>query len=504
VAALHALTIADILREKSRSFPLQTAAVCGDMRIPYRELDRRVNQVARWLASEGVDEGARVAWLGQNCHRMLEVLLACAKLGAIMCPANWRLSAPELRVMMNDLRPQVAIWQRADLAEWVEPARDAGCPTWICHDETGPDGFDSVVDAKSDAEIDVIVDPAAALLLLYTATVGGTPKGALLSHQALIMQAAMVTSAQRVDHTDVYLASGAMYHIAAWMTSLAAFAAGGTNVYLPRVDADEVCTVIEKERVTRAFLLDATRAQIVERNRELQRDLSSLKAGVHEGTREWRAIVGSDDSAWGRRPAGYGQTQVSGLATFNGIGPDAVGSNGRPGMFVQVRIVTVGGEDAAAGEPGRIVVRGPTVMVGWHGEDALTDDWWQTGDIGRREVDGSITFLGTAAPMIKSGLENVYPAEVEAVLRAHPAVRECVVIGTPDPRWTQVVKAIVVLGADAPDTDELIEHCSNRLAPYKRPRSVVVVDELPKKDGALDLTQVNHDHGGGGYPGSGF
>jgi long-chain acyl-CoA synthetase len=174
-----------------------------------------------------------------------------------------------------------------------------------------------------------------------------------------------------------------------------------------------------------------------------------------------------------------------------------------------VRIVDEAGDDVAPGDVGEIVLRGPTVMVGYWNRDELNatrgaGGWHRTNDLGRREADGSITFVGPKARMIKSAAENIYPAEVEAALGSHPAVAAVCVIGVPDPKWAQAVRAVVVLrdGASA-DEAELIEHCRDRIASYKKPRSVVFADALPRTGtGLVDRDAVDDAFGGGGYPGS--
>jgi acyl-CoA synthetase (AMP-forming)/AMP-acid ligase II len=214
-------------------------------------------------------------------------------------------------------------------------------------------------------------------------------------------------------------------------------------------------------------------------------------------------------SEWTERPGGYGQTEAVGLATFVGLGAPADGRAGRPSPATQVRIVDEAGDDVAPGDVGEIVLRGPTVMVGYWNRDDLNaargaGGWHRTNDLGRREADGSISFVGPKARMIKSAAENIYPAEVEAALSSHPAVAGVCVIGVPDPTWAQAVRAVVVLrnGASA-DEAELIEHCRDRIASYKKPRSVVFTDALPRTGaGLIDRDAVDETFGGGGYPGT--
>jgi long-chain acyl-CoA synthetase len=202
----------------------------------------------------------------------------------------------------------------------------------------------------------------------------------------------------------------------------------------------------------------------------------------------------------------YGQTELVGRLSWPGRG--LLGANGRPDGTMQVRLLDDDGMEVVDGEAGEISVRGPGVMLGYHDRPAVNaarmrDGWYRTNDLGRREEDGSITFVGVKARMIKSGLENVYPAEVEACLRRHPAIAEAAVIGVPDPVWAQSVKAIVVTQPDTElSEDEVIAFCREQLASYKKPRAVEFVDALPRTAAGIDYETLDTEFGGGGYPGS--
>jgi long-chain acyl-CoA synthetase len=197
-----------------------------------------------------------------------------------------------------------------------------------------------------------------------------------------------------------------------------------------------------------------------------------------------------------------------GMLTLNAWGGDAVGTSGRPTPMALVRIVDPDGNEVRPGEVGEIVARGPTVMNGFLHRDELNGarlagDWHHTNDLGRREEDGSLTWIGPKGRLIKSAAENIYPAEVEGALQKHPAVQEAAVIGVPDSTWGQSVKAIVVLreGHDATE-DEVIAHCRSLIASYKKPRSVEFVDKLPRRGFAIDYEALDDRFGGGGYPSS--
>jgi acyl-CoA synthetase (AMP-forming)/AMP-acid ligase II len=507
---LHSTTLADVLREHRRSRPQRLGVVDGDVRRTFPELDERVNRLAHALAAEGVGAGDRVLWLGQNSARIIELLLAAAKLGAMFCPANWRQTADELVFVVEDLDPEVVVWQDEEVGETVRTARAqlSSSARWLLHDAPegfGSDSYEAFLATGGPDDDFGNVDPDASLLLIYTAAFGGRPNAAMLSHRACIEQGIVYGHFTGTTGDDVYLNSGPMFHLGTLMHTLATFVAGGTNVFVPRVEGELLCRVIEAEGCTGAFLVGPIFEQILGADPDGRYDLSSLRSA--HGSSEWNARTSRDTSPWASAPGGYGQSEVVGMMTFSCLALGAMGAHGRTSPLLQIRIVDPDGNDAPDGEPGEIVTRGPTVMNGYWNRAKLNEersrgDWHHTNDLGRREADGSITFVGPKTRMIKSAAENIYPVEVEQCIAAHDAVKECAIIGVPDERWVQSVKAIVVLQEGATATpDDLIEHCRARIASYKKPRSVEFVDALPRDGWVVDYDALDATFGGGNYPG---
>ncbi len=552
---IRSLTLGDIIREHRRSWPRQTAVVDGARRLTYLELDDRVSRLANAFVASGVHVGDRVLWLGQNSFRIMEGLLACAKIGAVFCPVNWRQTPEELAFVIDDCAPAIVIWQDEEVGEAVRAGRALSRPSaarWLRHDtDIHPAGADSAADsyepflalgAPDDPELEVGADLP--VLQIYTAAFSGRPNGAQLSHLAIIGQDLVIAMAQQITPQYRYLCSGPLFHIGCFMFTLATFHMGGTNVFVRRVVAEELCQLIERERCTGAYILGPTIDQIVEANANGRYDLSSLR--ILGGRPEWAAMTSPDESPWGRRPGGFGQTEVMGMTTFTAFpGPveltssadsaesgdsadsagRSIGTHGRPSPVTSIRILHDDGTECRPGDVGEIAVRGLTVMNGyWDRPDEnarrTRDGWYRTNDLGRREADGSLSFIGPKGRMLKSAAENIYPAEVESCLRTHPAVADVAIIGVPDERWTQSVKAIVVLrsgtlsldGGDAGaggathldptvTAEELIEHCRARIASYKKPRTVEFVDALPRKGFLVDYEALDERFGGGAYPG---
>ena len=504
---LHAFSLGDLIREQRRSRPGDDAVVCGEGRWAYAAFDERINRLARVMVDNGVAAESRVLWLGQNCHRAFETLFACAKLGAVFTPVNWRQSVDELAFVIDDAAPQLAFYQEEEIGGDVRAARDRLTETirWICHDDGE---YEGLLRAGDEHDPEGCVDSGLAVLQMYTAAFDGRPNGALLSHLSILLQDLVLAMVMDLSADDVYLASGPLFHIWTFLNAVATLQVGGKVVVARRVDAENLCRLIDREHVTRGFILEPTRSQMVDANKSGRYDLKSFRSG--SGSAEWNAMVTLDTSPWGRRPGMYGQTEVAALITTSSLGGEFTGRHGRSSPLGQVRIVDDADRDVAAGEIGEIVCRGPVVMLGYHNRPELNahrqrNDWHHTHDLGRREEDGSITFVGPKTHMIKSAAENIYPAEVEGAIASHPSVAAVCVIGVADARWTQSVMAVIVLKAGQTATEEeIVEHCRSRISSYKKPKSVVFVDVLPRHlDGTIDRHAVDAAHGGGGYPGNG-
>jgi long-chain acyl-CoA synthetase len=498
-------TLADVLRSHARTRGDAPAFADGDVVLSWRAAAERVHRCAHALAALGVEPGERVLWLGQNSFRLQELLLACCEIGASFCPANWRQRPDELAFVIDDLTPRVVVWQEEEVGPAVRAGREraAHAATWVRHDDGEYEDMLAAAPATHDPDRDAPADHP--LLLVYTAAFDGRPNAAMLPSRALVAQGLLMAPWSGIDDSYVFLNSGPLFHIGTFMPNLSTFVTGGTNVFVRRSDGEELCRAIERHRCTGGFVAGPMVDAIVEANAGGRYDISSFRG--RRGHPAFDAWVARDDSPWGRRPGGYGQTETMGMATFNLLGAGGRGRHGRPSPLVDLRVVDPDDHEVAAGEVGEIAVRGPTVMCGYWNRPELSalrarGGWHHTNDLGRYEDDGTFTFVGPRTRMLKSAAENVYPAEVESCLRTHPAVADCAVIGVPDDVWVQSVKAIVVRRAGATvSAGELVEHCRDRIASYKKPRFVEFADALPRRGGAVDYDELDRRYGGGGYPG---
>ena len=502
------LTLSDICSEHRRRFPTRLAVIDGSARYTWPQFDDRVNQAARLLAHHGVGRGDRVLWLAQGAARFLELMIGCARLGAMICPVNWRQSGEELAFVIDDFDPKVIVWQDEEIGTQVAQARALAGQTavWIQHDSDDPDSYDCRIAEFSTEPVASTADPHDALLVIYTAAIIDRPAGSMLSQRNLTTMATLTGRVTEADHTSVFINSGPLFHIGNFQfDALPTFVMGGTNIFVRRVDEAELLQIIAAEGVTSAFLMPPTILKMLELNKDAQYDISSLHAGPFKPV--WGDALPPDTSLWARQTGGFGQTEVTGLAVLNAWGGRGTGNSGRPSPLCAVRIVDAEGNELPDGTPGEIAIRGDTVHLGyWNRPDTnaarMRDGWWHTRDQGRREADGTIEFMGTLTRMIKSAAENIYPPEVEGCLTSHPGVKQAAIIGVPDPQFTQSVKAIVVLEPGQTVTaDDLIDHCRTRIASYKKPKIVEFAESIPMVQGLTDYDALDSAYGGGGYPG---
>lgn len=508
MSGLNEHSLSSVLEELSRSRANHTAFVDGATRVTYRETLDRVHRLANAWAELGVGPGDRILWLAQNSYRVIEGVIAAGLLGAMICPANWRQTAEEMAFVIDDFSPKLVLWQNEEIGDAVRGARELAKwknAVWLQQD--GADEYEALIRDASAERKERAVDAAKPVLVVYTAAFNGVPNGAMLSQTAILTQSLVVQFVQDLTPASVFLNSGPMFHVGTLMSTFAAFTQGATNVIARRTETEQLCKIIHEERCTFAFLMMKVCEDIVRLNADGRYDLKCLTSPSFFP--EWDAMVTINPRDTRNTAYGYGQTEVNGLITWTFYSvPGDKGVSGRPAPGSQVRIVDADDNEAADGDVGEIVVRGPTVMSGYWNRPGLNAErhrngWHHTNDLGRREADGSLSFVGPKTQMIKSGAENIYPAEVEGCLRRHAAVTDAAIIGVPDPLFTQSVKAIVQLRDGAATTQvDLIEHCRAHLASYKKPKTVEFIDALPRtKAGGIDYRALDERFGGGNYPG---
>ena len=502
------LSLYSVLEEHVRSYPGKIAHAMGARRLTFAELLQRVDKLINALDKAGVRSGDRILWLGQNSDSIMELLIAASQLNAMLCPTNWRQSRAELAEQIDDLEPAVIVWQEEEVGDETRAARELATykgGLWLLHDGEGEGSYEGfIAGGPADRNDHREVDTALGALVIYTAAFDGRPNGAVLSQNTILLENLVLAPTMRISNETVFLAVGPLFHLGTLMQCLTVFHMGGTNVFVRRTDAMSIAQAIDAEKCTRTWLVGKTMAEIVALNADGRFDLKSLRSIPYNDA--WNAMVTVERVD--TMVPGYGQSVVMGVAVLPFYAPGATGIFGRPSPRCQIRIVDEDDRDVEPGEVGEIVFRGPIVMNGYWNRPELNarrhrNGWHHTNDLGRREADGSLTFIGPKVQMIKSGVENIYPAEVEACIRKHPAVADCAIIGIPDAKWIQSVKAIVTLRPDAEATDrDIIEHCRERIASYKKPSSVEFRESIPRgATGGIDYKVLDEAYGGGNYPG---
>ncbi|MGH8984827.1 MAG: class I adenylate-forming enzyme family protein [Acidimicrobiia bacterium] len=458
-----ALLVGDVIRRAARARPRRPAATLGEEQLTFAELDSWSDRVAGALAGMGVSHGDRVAWWGDTSLAAMPIFAALAKLGAVFAPVNARLGGAEAAEVVGYARPRLLIVddERGDLGErCVTHAELFGAADALAA---------TAVDAPGLHERDPHV-------IFFTSGSTGRPKGVVLSHRVTCLRSFPALAADVGEAGTVCMFP--LFHMAGWSMAMNAWQARAPLHLVPTPDAPSLLEAAERRGASRLYLIPAVWARVLEHGVSGY-DLSSLREADTGTSATPPELVAAIRDALPHTVTRifYGSTEA---------GPGAVlahddlarkpGSVGLPQPGVDVRLA----------DDGEVCLRSEYLMDGYFEQPdetaaALRDGWYHTGDLGALDDEGYLSIVGRARDVIRTGGETVAPSEVEAVLVDHPGVAEVAVVGLPDVEWGEVVCAVVVPAADAAvDVDGLRAHCDGRLAGFKRPRRVTVVDALPR------------------------
>ncbi|MEM7801414.1 MAG: long-chain-fatty-acid--CoA ligase, partial [Chloroflexota bacterium] len=474
----------------------KTALKYGLTATTYQQLDIRTNKMANGLIALGSSSQQRIAYLNKNADSFYELLLGCTKCNTVFVPLNYRLANPEITFIINDSQAET-LFVSADYFHQIEAIRGelTRVKTIIALEGDHPrwERFESWRERQS------IVDPHSpnhsedVALQLYTSGTTGRPKGVELTHANLLsaLQSGVVRWGFRSD--DISLACIPFYHVAGMAWGLAGLYVGAKSRLVRQIEPSELLTIIEQEHVTRTLLVPAVILFLTQTAEIETTDLSSLERIAYGASPiplellkvAMRLIKCSFSQAYGLTETTGG---ITSLPASDHVNPSSnrLNSCGQPLPGVEIRVVDPHGDDLPFGEVGEIICRSDQNMKGYWKRPqatarALRDGWLFTGDAGYLDGDGYLYIHDRINDMIVSGAENVYPAEVESALFEHPAVADVAVIGVPDAKWGETVKAIVVCHAgEAVSAEALIAFARERIAGYKVPRSVDFVEHLPR------------------------
>ena len=486
------MNLSDLIERNAASTPDKAAIRFAGTELSYSAFASRIAAVANALMSElSVGRGDHVAILAANHPDYLVLLYACARLGAMLVPVNWRLAVPEQLYILRDSGVKVLVVEQAFEAVLV-PLKEALPDVRVVGiDEFARDSltFNALVAGARELSGAEKADTSAPLLIVYTSGTTGHPKGAVLRQEALIANAAMSRHMHDMTAQDHVLTVLPLFHVGGLnIQTTPALQLGATVTLHARFAPDATLEAIHNDRPTLTVLVPATMQAVIEHPRWKETPLDSLRALATGSTQVPQRLV---DAFVGRGVPVvqvYGSTETSPVAVYTRLAGDwrRPGSTGLPGLACEARIVDDDGNEVPHGTAGEVVVRGPNVLSEYWNDpqataEALREGWYHSGDIGIRDADGHFFIHDRKKNLIISGGENIYPAEVERVLGQHPAVAECAVIGRADEKWQEVPVAYVVLrDGQSADPTEIERFCLSQLARFKVPREYVFVANLPR------------------------
>ncbi|MEV0977174.1 acyl-CoA synthetase [Streptomyces sp. NPDC049915] len=477
----HGSTVDGVLRRSARRTPARVAVTYGERSWTYEELDDAVSRAAGLLRGEGLSPGDRVAAYGHNSDAYLIAFLACARAGLVHVPVNQHLTGDDLAYLVHQSGSALVLTDPAlagHLPDGVTtlPLRDADdalldrLPATAPYDGPEPRGEDLVQ-------------------LLYTSGTTALPKGAMMTHRALVHEYLSAITALDLSAGDRPVHSLPLYHSAQMhVFLLPCLAVGATNVILDAPDGERLFDLIETGRCDSLFAPPTVWIALANRPDFTTRDLDGLRKAYYGASIMPVPVL---ERLRGRLPHlafynCFGQSEIGPLATV--LGPDEhegrMDSCGRPVLFVDARVVDEDGKDVPAGTPGEIVYRSPQLCEGYwdkpeESAEAFRDGWFHSGDLAVRDADGYFTIVDRVKDVINSGGVLVASRQVEDALYTHEAVAEAAVVGLPDERWIEAVTAVVVARGEVTEA-QLIAHAREKLAAFKAPKRVVFVDALPR------------------------
>jgi acyl-CoA synthetase (AMP-forming)/AMP-acid ligase II len=502
--SVHNFTLYDMLLRNVAAFAERPAIIYEQESLSFRDLLRRVDSLATGLAQLSMAQGARVCILAQNDPAYVDLYGACAKLGLIAYPINWRLSAEEISRIVERAAPRIMVVDDASLnlvSDW--PTSKPSVPYWYKFGSASASGFallSSLYLPDTDAEPPPVQadDPFA---VISTAAVDIIPRGAILTHTNLLASNLQTIACMGLTETDCNLLALPLFHVAALNSALAVMHAGGANVVMSRFDADQAVRLMDTHGVTFLTSFPPVITNLLDAAERAGSTLPSLKhvSGL-EGP---EAIARLHTNTSARFWTGFGQTETSGFVTLQRVA-DHPGSAGKVAPLCRVKLVDDYDREVPVGTPGEILVQGPVVFQGYFDQSEVTahtfrGGWHHTGDVGRFDQEGYLYYVKRKPEkeLIKPGGENVYPAEVESVIMEMQGVTAVCVFGVPDPQWGEAIKAIVETSPGTQFTAaQVSDFVASKIARYKRPKSVVFIDSLPKTpEGAVDRETVKSTWG---------
>ena len=462
----------------------------GDRRITFKEFNERVDKVAGYLKYNlGVKKGDVIAILSWPRIEMLDVLFACMKLGAVYLPINTRYTVREIKEVIIEAEPKVFFFEPEFKDKVDELAKEFKFKAIVIGDLEGYIKYKELLEHENKLEEPETVDLEHPVMLIQTGGTTGKPKLAIINHRHILWNI-VNTVRDLIVPGDTTITALPFFHVGGFVYTLPLLFWGGTNIIMRRWNVDKFIDLVERERPTFLFLVPAQLNMLVKNKRFWESDFSSVRWITSGGAALTPSLIKQIFKKGVVQKQGYGLTEM-GPGVFALDPWDAerkMGSIGKPNMLVEVKVVKKGKEVKKPGEEGLMLLRGPSLFGGyWKKEDktreAFMNGWFNTGDIVRFDKEGYFWVVGREKNIIRSGAENVFPEELEKLLLDHPKIVDVVVIGVPDEKWGEVPKAIIVLKEGEKITkEEIIEWLKDKVAKYKIPKYIEVVDKIPRTE----------------------
>jgi long-chain acyl-CoA synthetase len=487
--SVQTFTLYDMLLRNAAQSGGRPAVIHEQGEVNFREFLARVDALASGFAALPIRKGERICILAQNHPGYLDLYGACAKLGILAYPINWRLTADEVLRIVERAEPSMMVVDAATqpaVADW--PA-STDISHWYTFGSIPSGPFTAFDTLYADSGPDEAPGPVAGddpFAVISTAAVDVIPRGAVLTHNNLMAANLQTMVCMGLTASDCNLLALPLFHIAALGAALATMHAGGANVLTARFDATQAVRLIDTHNVTYLTSFPPVLGSILDAAEAADSRLPSLKhvAGLEGAEVIGRLQANTQAQFW----TGYGQTETSGFITLQRA-VERPGAAGRVAPLCRVRLVDEYDREVPVGTAGEILARGFVVFQGYYAQQEETDytfrgGWHHTGDVGRFDGDGFLHYVGRRPEkeLIKPGGENVYPAEVETVIMEIPGVNAVCVFGVPDAQWGEAIKAVVESSESGLSANQVIDHVAGRIARYKRPKWVVFTDALPKTD----------------------
>jgi fatty-acyl-CoA synthase len=479
------LTVGELFRTRAEVQPADTAIEFQGRQISYGELRDRVARVTAMLAACGLRRGDRIALLSRNRPEYVEIELAAANLGVITACLNWRLSPRELAYCVELVSPKLVIVE-PDLAGNLATSADGLWQTL----EIGPP-YERLLQQQDGRQAPIVAEPEDGLVILYTSGTTGLPKGAVISHRAMIARSLVFSSELCIAPRDSFVAWAPMFHMASTDHSLSTLLRGGTVVMIDGFQVDPLLAAIERHEIGWLVLIPGmVEALSAGMKAQATKAKSVRVCGAMADLVPPHAIAEVTELLRSPYLNSFGATET-GLppATRALIAPGHIPErlSKQQSAFCQIKLVDPSDQEVAPGMPGELAMRGPTLFSGyWQADDTNAHDfrggWFHMGDVFRRNADGSLDFVDRVKYMIKSGGENVYPAEIERVLMSDSRITEVAVVRAKDQKWGEAPVAFIARRDDSITEADLLDLCRRDLAPYKRPRQFNFIDfsEFPR------------------------